>query len=56
MWNLQNDKKKIKDSKISKYEFKIYKQRAFKIHMKKDTYLISSLVKTLHKKIEDPKW
>jgi hypothetical protein len=56
MWNLQNDKKKIEDSKISKYKFKIWKQRTFKIHMKKDTYLISSHVKTLHKKFEDLEW
>jgi hypothetical protein len=30
------------------------KTKGFKIHMKKGTYLVSLLVKTSHKKIEDP--
>ncbi len=39
-----------KKLKISKY----LNKKTFKIHMKKGTYLISSLVKTSHKIFEDP--
>ncbi len=46
----QNDKKKIEDSKISKYQNKKY----FKVHKKKGTYLVSSCVKLHTKNLEDP--
>jgi hypothetical protein len=44
--------KKIKDPQNDKK--KIPKQKPFKVHMKKGTYPISSLVKLHTKKFEDP--
>ncbi len=48
--DLQNDKKK----NWKFWNFKIQKQKTFKVHMKKSTYPISSLVKLHRNKIEDP--